>query len=255
MRPVDMDKIDTWPSEVTNFLTKHCNKLRAERKQDHEYSLSPSTYRILNDAPPMPRWKEIKRLITNAMFDRELLAFHATRLIDFDRVRKDGLMKLDLKQHTQRLKEQLSDVGAVEELAEVDAAVSKMLQADRTFINREGGVWATPYRALLHDGGCEVFYNSYGGEAFQRIAANADGRLRRTLSRLGQPAVVIFRYPVSGWCVRTPDRLPQSMIESFLQHEGRWEAMDHGWDIRITRDVPATNVIDVVHRHDLAVTV
>jgi hypothetical protein len=34
MRPVDMDKIATWPTEVTAFLTAHSKELRAEREAD-----------------------------------------------------------------------------------------------------------------------------------------------------------------------------------------------------------------------------
>ncbi|RWD28661.1 hypothetical protein [Mesorhizobium sp.] len=254
MHPVDMDKIATWPTRVTAFLTAHSRELRAEREADHKYTLSPSTYRIMNDAPPMPRWDEAKALIENVMADRELVAFHATRLIDFDHIRKDGLMMLDLEQHVARLKGHLQDAGAVDELAEVDAAVTKMLKADSFFNNREGAVWATPHRASLHDGGCDVFYESYGGEAIERIAGYARGKLEQRLKQLGTPAVVIIRYSAYGWCKFTHGRLPQSMIELHLQHEGDWEAMDYGWDIMINRDVPAENIVAVVPLDDPAVT-
>lgn len=253
MHPVDMDKIATWPTDVTAFLTAHSKELRAEREADHRYTLSPSTYRIMNDAPPMPRWDEAKALIENAMADRELVAFHATRLIDLHEVRKQGLTTLDLEQHVTRLKGHLLDAGAVDELAEVDAAVTKMLKADRFFINREGAVWATPHRASLHDGGCDVFYESYGGEALERIARYAGGKLEQRLKQLGTPAVAIIRYPTYGWCKFTRGRLPQSMIELHLQHEGDWEAMDYGWDIMINRHVPAENIVAVVLLDDPAV--
>ncbi len=253
MHPVDMDRIVTWPPEVTAFLRAHSKQLRAEREADHEYTLAPSTYRIMNDAPPMPRWDEAKALIENVMADRELVAFHATRLIDFHHVQKDGLMMLNLEQHVARLKGHLQDAGAVDELAEVDAAVSKMLKADSFFINREGAVWATPRRASLHDGGCDVFYKSYGGEAIERIAGYAGGKLERRLKQLGTPAVVIIRYPTYGWCKFTHGRLPQSMIELHLRYEGDWEAMDCGWDIMINRHVPTENIVAVVSLDDPAV--
>ena len=41
MHPVDMDRIGTWPTEVTEFLTAHSKELRAEREADHKYTLSP----------------------------------------------------------------------------------------------------------------------------------------------------------------------------------------------------------------------
>lgn len=248
MNPVDLDRLDTWPVEITDFLATHSAALRVERIADREYTLSPSTHRITNDAPPMLTWTDAKELVKQVMADRDLLVFHATRLIDFDHIRNDGLFKLDLKQHVDRIKGHLESDGALEELAEVDAAVKKMLDADPSFINREGAVWATPNRKSLHDGGCDVFYETYGGEAIERITAHASDKLVGRLRQMGTPAVVIFRYPAygEGWCASTAHRLPQTMIELFLQSEGNWEACDYGWDVMIKRDLPAANIVAVV---------
>lgn len=255
MHPVDLDKIATWPTAITDFFTAHSTQLRAEREADHAYSLSPSTHRIMHDAPAMPHWDEAEGLIEETMKDRDLVAFHATRLIDFDDVRKNGLVKLDLHQHLDRLKEHLRRAGAQEELDEVDAAVAKMMMADSWFVSREGSVWATPQRSALHNGGCDVFYESYGGEAIERIAGYARGKLESKLKTMGTPAVVTIRYPGygPGWCKRTAGRLPQSMIELFLEAEGDWEAMDHGWDIMIERDVPPRHIVSVVGYRDPSV--
>jgi len=253
MHAVDMDHIDTWPAKITSFLALHSKELRTEREADHRYTLSPSTYRMMHDSPPpMPRWNSAKRLIEEEMTDRDVIAFHATRLIDFNHVRQDGLIKLDLSQHIQRLKRHLQDAGALEELEEVDAAVAKMLEADSWFIKREGAVWATPHRSSLHDGGCDVFYESYGGEAIERIAGYARGKLAKSLTLLGTPAVVVLRYPAYGdyWCKFTTGRLPQTMIELYLKAEGDWEAMDYGWDVMIERDVPPDHIIAVVPLKD-----
>lgn len=255
MNPVDLERTSTWPVEITDFLAEHSAELRRERMAEKKYSLSSSTHRIMNDSPPMPIWLQAKALIEKMMARRELLAFHATRLIAFDHVRNDGLLKLDLVQHVSRLKLHLESIGALEELAEVDAAVHKMLTAEKWFISREGAVWATPLRTSLHDGGCDVFYETYGGEALERIAGYAGGKLLGRLKQMGTPAVVLFRYPAysDGWCIFTAGRLPQTMIELFLHSQGNWEAMDHGWDIMIKRDVPAANILAVLKLDDLEV--
>ncbi|MGR3761737.1 hypothetical protein ACUXV3_16645 [Roseobacteraceae bacterium NS-SX3] len=213
---------------MIEFLTKHSKELRVEREAERRYNLSSSELRIKNGPQAMPRWSEAKALINRAMASRELVAFHATRLFDFQEVRRGGLLKLNLAQQIARLKRHLEAVGANEELAEVDVAVRKMLETDSFFIKREGAVWATPHRASLHDGGCAVFYESCGGEALERIATNAGGKLEQKLKQLGKPAVVIIRYPALGWCAFTNDRLPRSMIELHLQHQGNWEAPDYG---------------------------
>lgn len=255
MHPVDLDKIATWPDGITSFLKAHSEQLRLEREADHGYALAPSDFRIMNDPPPMPRWNEAKALIATAMADREVIAFHATRLVDINDVHRDGLLRLNLVQQVARLKEHLEVAGAYDELAEVDAALAQIMEADRFFIKREGAVWATPHRASLHDGGCNVFFESYGGEAIERMAGYAGGKLELRLKKIGEPAVVMIRYPAYGWCQFTQGRLPQSMIELHLQHEGGWEAMDYGWDIMIKRDIPAQNVIAIVPPDDPAVAV
>jgi hypothetical protein len=255
MDPVDMDKIGTWPNEITAFLTAHSKDLLAERAADRNYTLAPSDFRILNGSPPMPRWKEATALIENVMADRELLAFHATRLIESNEVQREGLLRLDLARHVARIKGQLEVAGAFDELAQIDAAVKKMLKADNSFINREGAVWATPNRASLHDGGCNVFFESYGGEAIKRVAGYAQGKLEQRLKLLGKPAVVIIRYPAYGWCEFTHRSLPQSMIKSYLRQESDWETMTCGWDIMIRRDVPPQNIVAVLPGEDVALRV
>ena len=189
------------------------------------------------------------------MADREVVAFHATRLVDINDVYRDGLFRLNLLQQVARLKKQLEVAGAYDELSEVDMALAQIMEADSTFIKREGAVWASPQRVSLHNGGCDVFYDHYGGEAIERMAGYAKGKLEHRLKQIGEPAVVIIRYPAYGWCRFTHSRLPQSMIELHLQYEGRWEAMDHDWNIMIKRDVPAQHVIAVVPPGDLAVAV
>ena len=189
------------------------------------------------------------------MADREVLAFHATRFVDINDVYRDGLLRLNLVQQVARLKKQLEVSGAYDELSEVDGALAQAIEADSVFIKREGAVWASPQRMSLHDGGCKVFYDYYGGEAIKWMARYAKGNLELRLKQIGKPAVVIIRYPAYGWCRFTNSRLPKSMIELYLQYEGSWEAMDYSWDIMIKRDVPAKHVIAVVPPGDLAVAV
>ena len=236
----------TWPKEVTSFLRAHSKELRLEREADRDYALSPTNFRLMNGGPSMPRCNEAKALIASVMAHQELLAFHATRLIDIDEVQRRGLLRLNLEQQINRLKAHLSDAGAYEELAEDDDALAKILKADSFFSRREGAVWATPCRKSLHDGGCDVFFGSYGGEAIERMAGCSQGKLELCLKQIGNPAVIIVRYPAYGWCEFTHSRLPQSMIELHLQHEGEWEAMDYGWDIMIKRDIPAQNIVAIL---------
>ncbi|MDX8437779.1 hypothetical protein RFN25_30720 [Mesorhizobium abyssinicae] len=250
MDPVDLDQIDTWPEEIVLFLEATATELRAERLADHKYTLSDTMHRLLNPSPPMHRWDEAKALITPAMANRDLRAFHATRLVDFESIRENGLLRLNPERDILRLKAALAVHMSPSEVMQVDAAVSKMIEADSHFVRREGAVWMTPLRRFLHNGGCEVFFESFGGKAVERIADYAGGKLGATLKQVGHPAVVVARFPAYGWCRFTEHRLPQSMIELYLEDQGDWEPMDYSWDIMIQRDIPREAIEAVVRSDD-----
>ena len=251
--PVDLERLHTWPGNVLDFLQEHADALRSERTVEHIYNLAGSLHRLRNPAPVMRHWREAEALIAETMVNRELRAFHATRLADFDSIRREGLLRLNIARDLERLKRTLAGHLPPERIGDVDAALATMLAADPHFLEREGAIWATPMRRFLHDGGCEVFFESFGGEAVERLAGYLGGELPIALKGIGEPAVVVIRYPASGWCAFTDGRLPQSMIELYLEAQGDWEAMDHGWDIMIERDVPPERIEAVVRASDPAV--
>ncbi|MBZ9940159.1 hypothetical protein LB533_03470 [Mesorhizobium sp. BR1-1-13] len=148
--------------------------------------------------------------------------------MDFRSIKESGLLRLNLERDILRLKAALAAHMSPSELMQVDAAVSNMIEADSHFVRREGAVWMTPLRRFLHNGGCEVFFESFGSEAVERIAGYAGGKLDATLKQVGEPAVVVARFPAYGWCRFTEHRLPQSMIELYLERQGDWEPMDYG---------------------------
>ena len=70
------------------------------------------------------------------------------------------------------------------------------------------------------------------------------------VSRRASPAVVIARIPATGWCQFADYRLPQTMIEVFLEAEASTEATDYGWDVMVARDIPAELIEAVVPPDD-----
>jgi hypothetical protein len=111
------------------------------------------------------------------MADRRIKIFHATRLLDFDTVRHEGLRPLDLNHQINTMRAALLAAAQFASVSDIDALIATVNTNDEFFRGREGQVWATPLRRLLHDGGCDVFFDHWGGEAIQRLAAMASRQL------------------------------------------------------------------------------
>ena len=252
--PIDLDDQTTWPAPVLAFLQEHAAELRLQRTADHEYMRKGSIHRMQNPSPSMSRWHEAKALIEKELEGRDYLAFHGTRLVDFDDVRREGLLMLDFDGHIEKLKRNLAAIGADDELEEVDDALAGKLEDDPMFAERQGQVWMTPLRRFLHDGGLDDIMGNYGGEAVDDIAVLAGGKLKQRLQKMGTPAVVVARIPVFGWCRSTEGRIAQSIIELYLEAQGDWDPMDYGWDIMLEQDVPADRIVAVVAHDDPSVS-
>lgn len=248
MAVVDLDRIDSWPETIRQHLVANEAELRSERIADHEYILSDTMHRLLNESPEMQVWDWTKDFIAGVMSEHDIRVFHATRLLDADAIRREGLQRLSFETVIPRVKAALSPRLA----AELDERLTAMVEDDGYFAHRQGSVWLTPQRRFLHDGGCDIFFEHFGGEAVQRLAGE-EGELVEALQALGKPQVVVARIPATGWCRFADGRLPQSMIELFLERQGDWDPMDYGWDVMLERDIPADRIEAIVDPRDPAV--
>jgi hypothetical protein len=115
---------------------------------------------------------------------------------------------------------------------------------------REGQVWATPLRRLLHDGGCDVFFKHWGGEAIQRLAHTASADLEAKIRSLGAPAVVTFNIPAFGCCARSDYRLAPTMLGLMLERASLIERNYEIWDVLLKRPIPTEWIESVLPNDD-----
>ncbi len=184
------------------------------------------------------------------MADRRIKVFHATRLLDFDVVRREGLRPLNLDQQINTLRRLLLATGQFASASEIDALIARVDIENDFFRGREGQVWATPLRRFLHDSGCDVFFKHWGGEAIQRLAAMASREFEARIQSLGAPAVVTVSIPAFGCCRNSDSRLAPTMVGLMLERAGLAEKEWGAWDVLVKQAIPAEWIESVLSKDD-----
>jgi hypothetical protein len=184
------------------------------------------------------------------MADQRIRVFHATRLLDFNIVLEEGLRPLDLDHQIAGMRETLLAAGRFNSSDEINSLVAGVKIEDAFFRNREGQVWATPLRRFLHDGGCDVFFNHWGGEAIQRLARMASPKLEAAIQSLGTPAVVTASIPAFGCCRHSDSRIALTMVGLMLERGGFIERSGEAWDVLIEQAIPAEWIENILPKDD-----
>lgn len=241
---VDLDDPRTWPNEIRAELDKNLDSLIKERLARREFDSSNDRWH--KPAPSTPYTKQAEALILDRMDKEELRVFHATRLLDPNEVRRGGLRPLAIEERTAKLRE-LAIQGLLQGFTDdIDEAIGRVDLKDESFRIREAWVWATPMRRYLHDGGCDVFFQNWGGEAVQRLAEMASPELEAAIRQIGEPAVVIARIPAIGVCEGATSRLAPTMVELAMEASRRIDVPIGAWDVRAKQPFAAEWIEDIV---------
>jgi hypothetical protein len=247
--PVDLDRDLSWPAGIITEITPLLPSILAEREATLAFDLSGD--RWFSSAPPTSPTKAAHRIINREMADRRLRVFHATRLLDFDVVRREGLRPLDLEHQINTMRKLLLATGQFASMSEIDELIKMVDIEDDFFRGREGQVWATPLRRFLHDGGCDVFLKHWGGEAIQRLATMASSKLEAGIQSLGAPAVVTASIPASGCCSFSDWKLAPTMVGLMLERAGQIERSREAWDVLVKQTIPAEWIESVLSKDDV----
>jgi hypothetical protein len=246
--PVDLDRELSWPTRIITEITPLLPSIQAEREATSAFDLSGD--RWFGSAPQTPATKAAHETINRSMADRRLRVFHATRLLDFDLVLREGLRPLNLDYQVETMRNLLLATGQFASVSEIDELIAKVNIEDKFFRGREGQVWATPLRRFLHDGDCNVFFEHWGGEAIQRLAAMASPRLEAGIQSLGAPAVVTASIPAFGYCCFTEWRLAPTMVDLMLERANHIEGPPGAWDVLVKQAIPAGWIESVLPKDD-----
>lgn len=245
---VDLDDMETWPDEVREQLSRNLDGLVAEYAAQRDFDLSGD--RWSQTSPSKLLTDSAHELITEHMGRERLRVFHATRLLDCNEVRVGGLRPLALDERIQKLRDLAAQGRLPGFNGQIDEVIGRVDLTDRFFTIREQLVWATPMRRYLHDGGCDVFFEHWGGEAVQRLAAMACPELETAIQNIGKAAVVVVNIPALGCCKAADWRLPPTMLELALEASGQIDVAIGAWDVRTAQAIPADWIEDIVPPSD-----
>jgi hypothetical protein len=245
---VDLDLPKSWPPLLVAEIGPLLPSILAEEKASLAFDLSGDRWH--HASPPTPSTKAAHQVVRREMANHRIRVFHATRLLDFDVVRREGLRPLDFEKQISTMKAILLSERRFASLNEIDDLVAAVDIDDDFFRGREGQVWATPLRRLLHDGGCDVFFKHWGGEAIQRLAQMASRELVLGIQSLGTPAVVTFGIPAFGYCSFSDWRLPPTMVGLMLESAGLIERNLEAWDVLVKQAIPAEWIENVLPKDD-----
>lgn len=232
---VDLDRKPTWPQEVYLQITPHLPEIAAERAAQNAFDMSGD--RWFKPSPPSPRTDNALQIINAAMAGRQLRVFHATRLLEANSVLAQGLRPLNLVNQMAAVRSELVHRQLHKEVRELDEALREANLASQSYACREQQVWFTPLRRSLHDGGCDIFFEHWGGEAVQRLT-QSKAQLTSAIQNLGSPAVVVGNIPAFGACVRSALHLAPAMLSLLLEDAG-YDFCVESWDVMLKQAVPA----------------
>ncbi len=249
---VDLDDLGSWPAEVRSELDEKLDGLIAEYDAQTQFDLSGDHW--FKPPPPKPLTRRAQLVITEQMKAMKLRVFHATRLLDFNEVVRDGIRPLVLDERVARLRELAAQRRLADFEDEIGEIIGRVDLTDNCFTIREARVWATPLRRYLHDGGCDVFFDHWGGEAVQRLAHMASPALEAAIQGIGNPAVVVAKIPALGFCKRSNWRLAPTMLELALEASGRVEVSVGAWDVCAELPIPPEWIEGVVPPDDATVS-
>lgn len=245
---IDLDIFDTWPSGLIDAIEPLLSEIAMESQIETAFNLSSE--RWFERSPPMPATKAAHALIGEAMAGQEIRVFHATRLINPIAIRNEGFRPLSLEAQLAMVRNELAKTLSVTGIDNLDSSIASIDLTANFFSVRQGQVWFTPLRRQLHDGGCEVFFNHWGGEAIQRIATMTKPSMTSAIRKIGMPFVVLARIPAFGCCKFGDSRLAPTMLGRIQERRALHQQTNLGWDVLIERAIPKEWIEDVLPSKD-----
>ena len=251
----DFDHPSEWVDRFRDFVKPKTADVIREMREQSEFIHLGLDERAFIAEPDSPETDRVLREIS-ADFEKSFIrAFHATRLIEPEKIYNDGLQVLDREKHKARVQNNFVTNDTVKQKRRNSSWDAWSKDEDTRTQCREGSCWLTPSRHHLHDGGLDLMFERYGGEFMERISGDPFTPGIQEDDEPGQPTVVLASLP-TRWNRNTLKAGPRRILDHVLKSldcdpECKFTPF---WDIDVNRDIPPCMIELVCHRDDARVS-
>lgn len=246
-----LDKEETWPVPLLDYLSSQCEmlhaharhdteRLKADRDQEGRYI--PWAHRLTN---PLSDDFDCATLVVRELVQSTVLrGWHCTRLTEHEvqHIRTHGMQLPNLEVLTQRVRRLQADGeinnGIAEQLIAKNQAGENIRQGRLFFCFFE------PRTA--GQSGIECFFRFWGGEALSN-SHDHDPNTGKTLRKIGRPCLIQVDVPISSLRVNTS--LGETIIKQYLFNRSEGNAAEEP-DSHVFDPIPAANIVRFVFHGD-----
>lgn len=241
---VDLDIIDTWPNESREILTSNINEIIKAEKNSLEHDMSDEKYTSEDTGAEFI--KQIKTKIAATLKPTHVRIFHATRTTDPDSIKNEGLKTLNIQDHIERVVSAVQIKKGAEVARQFTAALKNYTVPQGEI--REGQVCFFNYRQAT---GTDDLLNYFGGECIRKaLEHNNHHRLVEILKEIGEPKIIVIRYPFQDIEACTKDSFADNFIQTYKKING-FKSSGLGSDIFTKEDIDPNLIEDIIDPRSL----
>jgi len=190
---IDLSDTSTWPPKVLELLASTARETRREKSTELAAHLDGShRHRSLTCSV----YKQTRETLEALLLDFEIRAFHCTRLLDPESVKRNGLEILSPVTAKLRLLDSLRQAGVAENLLASAAQAFDNCENTGEFEHRQGMLWFALNKEMIDGSGCADLLQHFGGEIARHALDSLADKLFPVLASIGIPCVVEARLPI-----------------------------------------------------------
>lgn len=233
----------TYPEEILNIPQILFDQAKEELEVRDQCILLPSD--LFNSSPKTPTYDELHNHFKKILYNKEVKAYHATRLIDPSTILKYGLHRLDFDRYLYDAETQLKPLIPSDIYRMIHSAILQYMDV----AHRAGQVCAFCNKQdLLKSDGYWHFASHWGGEVL-RNAMGGDNQIPSILRHIGVPSLISFIFTVSDIEVNNISyRLSEfikDVLDSELRRRTHADLMSPSFCINFKIDIPAARILEI----------
>jgi hypothetical protein len=185
---IDFGRKETWPDGLNQLVFNQSEKISIEKKAEWENIQSGKAHYNFVE---MPTYNKVKSEIEGFLLDSKALAWHCTKLLNTEKIKRFGLRPLSIDLLNQLVQEDLSTYLVKEDQEKILKKIS-FYREHGYLRKKENRLWFLLNREMYRHDDCKEFLNFFGGEALRKIIENDLPRYKSVFQSVGKPYLIEF---------------------------------------------------------------